>query len=95
MGRYIRLKVSALNNYCNVEPNVEWYSAPTSLKVVVLGDVNLDGTVTVNDVTLLQKYLAAIVTLNNEQLLAADYNRDGMITIYDCTLIQMKASGLI
>ena len=95
LGRYIRLKVSALNNYCNVEPNVEWYSAPTSLKVVVLGDVNLDGTVTVNDVTLLQKYLAAIVTLNNEQLLAADYNRDGMITIYDCTLIQMKASGLI
>ena len=93
LGRYIRLKVEPLNNYCNVETgNV---SASTSLKVVVLGDVNLDGSVTVGDVTQLQRYLANIITLNNEQLLAADYNRDGLVNIEDCTLIQKKALGLI
>ena len=53
-----------------------------------LGDVNLDGRITILDVTLIQKYLAGYASLNSEQLKLADYNEDGMITISDATLIQ-------
>ena len=53
-----------------------------------LGDVNLDGRITISDVTLIQKYLAGYASLNSEQLKLADYNEDGMITISDATLIQ-------
>ena len=53
-----------------------------------LGDVNLDGRITISDVTLIQKYLTGYASLNSEQLKLADYNEDGMITISDATLIQ-------
>lgn len=52
------------------------------------GDVNGDGTVTVNDVTLLQRYLA------NAQpdipLAAADVSGDGAVTVEDATLMQRR-----
>ncbi len=93
LGKYLRLKVDPISNSCNVESgNI---SSPTSIKVVVLGDVNLDSSVTISDATLVQKYLANLITFNSEQELAADYDRDGVITIDDVSLIQRKALGLI
>ena len=41
------------------------------------GDVDMNGSVTINDATLLQQYLAELVSLNTEQLRAADANKDG------------------
>ena len=53
------------------------------------GDVNLDGVVDINDVTLIQKYIAALtLNLSDDQLSNADFNRDGVININDATAIQ-------
>ena len=64
------------------------YSDSTSSKVVILGDVDLNGSVTTTDVTLLQKYLLKMVTFNEEQKVAADVNKDGSITMNDVTTLQ-------
>lgn len=61
-----------------------------------LGDVNLDGTTTILDVALIQKYKIGeydISTLRAKEL--ADVNKDGAITIRDATLIQMKLARII
>ncbi len=54
----------------------------------ILGDVNEDGKIDVNDLTAIQRYLANFETLTNVQLLAADVNGDGIVTIDDATLLQ-------
>ena len=60
-----------------------------------IGDVNLDGIVDINDATLLQKYIANLEDLSEEQLRASDANQDGEITIADATVIQKMIAGLI
>ena len=55
---------------------------------VMMGDVNSDGMVNVNDVTALQRHLASIETLNDLQLKAADVTADDDVSIDDVTLIQ-------
>lgn len=60
-----------------------------------LGDINLDGTVDVRDVTELQLYLAGSTTLTDEQLALADVNNDGSISVNDVTEIQRITAGLI
>ncbi|MCH5297395.1 MAG: leucine-rich repeat protein [Ruminococcus sp.] len=66
-------------------------SIATSIKV---GDVNIDGNITIDDVTVIQKYLA---NLPNKIFYksAADYNYDSKISIDDVTLLQMYISGQI
>lgn len=53
-----------------------------------LGDINLDGSVSIEDVTELQLYLAEIISLTYQQLRLADVNEDGMINISDVTALQ-------
>lgn len=57
-------------------------------KVFMLGDVNGDGTVTIPDVTLLEKYLSKEVNLSSDQLKSADINQDGEVNGSDMTLLQ-------
>jgi hypothetical protein len=53
------------------------------------GDVNLDGFVNINDVTLIQEHIAAItLNLSEDQLMNADFNGDGVININDATAVQ-------
>lgn len=52
------------------------------------GDVNLDGTVNISDVTEIQKHIANIRELSGKALRAADYNRDGKVDITDATSVQ-------
>ena len=59
------------------------------------GDVNLDGRVTVDDATCVQKAQAEIMVPDEVQASAADVNRDGSVDITDATLIQMYAAELI
>lgn len=68
------------------------YAVFTSVKT---GDVNLDGTVSIDDVTLIQKYLASMVELDGEQLKAADVTGDGDVSIDDVTKIQKFLAGLV
>ena len=60
--------------------------------VYALGDVNKDGVITVADVTLLQKSLVELATLDESERQLADFNQDGEISIADATLIQMNIS---
>lgn len=53
-----------------------------------IGDVDLDGTLDINDVTLIQKYVANMVTFTDAQKLVADVNGDGRISIEDATALQ-------
>ena len=55
---------------------------------VLVGDVDLNGVVNINDATLLQRYLAEFTTLSTNQLRAADVNKDGKINVKDVTAIR-------
>lgn len=74
-------------------------TAPTSLR----GDVDRDGVVTINDATLLQRFLAEFTNPDGTPLLdlddpdtfhRADANNDGYISIKDVTAIQRYLAGL-
>ena len=52
------------------------------------GDSNGDDVVNVTDVTSVQRYLANLKTLTEQELGAADVNTDGKVTIDDVTLLQ-------
>lgn len=54
----------------------------------LIGDVNLDGVLTIDDATLIQKYLAEFVDFSDEQIELADVNGDGFINIIDVTRLQ-------
>lgn len=63
--------------------------------VGILGDVDLDGKVTINDATVIQRYLAEMVNLNNEQIKLGDVDNNGKIDINDATMIQRYLAELI
>ncbi len=92
-SQYIKVEVTA-KRFGNVEYPSVICSEKTNCKAVLLGDVNMDGLVNVSDATEIQKYLARIVTFNDEQLLAADFNKDGSISIIDVTDLQKHIAGL-
>ncbi len=60
-----------------------------------LGDVDLDGEITIMDATLVQMYLAEKTELSQEQIALADTNKDSTISIMDATQIQMFVAQLI
>lgn len=80
INRFIRVKVTA-TQFGNVIYPSEKISSSTEYKAVLLGDVDLDGEVTIQDSTLVSKYLVELVTLDGRQLLAADANCDNIIKL--------------
>lgn len=74
--------------------NSEVLDTPLNIK---LGDANLDGVVNINDVTLVQRYLADYINQDGKPLIdvsdplslyVADVNDDGRISIKDVTAVQ-------
>ena len=64
-------------------------STEADIPVIKYGDANLDGSISMIDVSLIQKYLANLITeLSAEQLRAADVDGDGQISVNDVALIQ-------
>ncbi|MDD6433684.1 MAG: dockerin type I domain-containing protein, partial [Ruminococcus bromii] len=59
----------------------------------IFGDVNGDGKNTIEDATLIQKAIADITTLDNNQRVFADVNGDGIVSVFDVTLIQKYIVG--
>lgn len=60
-----------------------------------MGDVNLDGNVTVVDATTIQRYVAQLDTFSSIQKSVADVDGDGRITVVDATMIQRYVAGII
>ena len=56
----------------------------------LLGDVDMDGDVDIQDATLLQRCLAEMTALNDDQFKLADVNQDGFVNVRDVTAIQRK-----
>ena len=54
----------------------------------LMGDVNGDGTVNINDVTVTQTALAKLADLTDTQAMLADSNQNGEVDIDDATMIQ-------
>lgn len=54
-----------------------------------IGDTNLDGQISIGDVTAIQRHLVELETFTEEQLAVADTNGDGEINIADATHLQM------
>lgn len=52
------------------------------------GDTDGNGSITISDVTYIQRYLAEMVVFNNLQLTIADVNSDGKVDINDATHLQ-------
>ncbi len=57
------------------------------------GDLDGNGAVTIDDVTMLQKYLANRISFTETQLRDADVNGDGIVDIIDASVIQQYLSG--
>ncbi len=55
---------------------------------LLLGDVDMDGDVDIQDATLLQICLAELTALNDDQFKLADVNQDGFVNVRDVTAIQ-------
>ncbi|MDO5124121.1 MAG: S8 family serine peptidase [Eubacteriales bacterium] len=66
------------------------YWEPTAAE---LGDVNMNGNVSIADATLIQKYVSALATLTADQLVIADVNYSGTVTTKDATAIQKYVAG--
>lgn len=64
-------------------------------KTVTKGDVNGDGSISIDDATDIQKYAADILTFDGDRLTAADVDGDGKVTIDDVTMIQKYLADMI
>lgn len=60
----------------------------------LLGDVNCDGKVGIDDATDIQKYMAEMLDFTDKQKELADVNKDGKVGVDDVTLIQKHMAGL-
>lgn len=61
----------------------------------IMGDVNGDGIITVDDATAIQKFSADIIEFSKTQVLAGDVNDDGVINVDDASLIQKYLAGFV
>lgn len=59
------------------------------------GDTNNDGIISVEDTTKIQKYIANLVSFDEETMLMADVNEDEEVDVNDTTLIQEYCVGII
>ncbi len=65
------------------------------VKICLLGDVNMDGNISIMDATEVQKGIAGLLYLNEYQNKLSDVNNDGNVSIIDATQIQKYIAGLI
>lgn len=82
---YVRGRNGFYNGY--PYPNIEIKSKRE------LGDTNLSGDIDIIDVTMIQRHLAVLTELTDEQLILADTNGDGSVDIIDATHLQKYLAG--
>ena len=79
----------------------EWLPVPppqteVNIDLRRIGDVTGNGSITIEDVTFIQRCLCELIEpLSEEQIPLADVNKDGEVNIIDATLMQMYAAELI
>ena len=72
---------------CNtVSPNNDLCGKETKCLILIIGDVNIDGSVDVADIVHFQKALLTLTTLNDTAAYCADLDFNGSINVVDLTL---------
>ena len=66
----------------------EYHHIGSEAADMLIGDTDLDGHITISDVTSIQRHLAEMHIFTDEQLALADTNGDGEININDATHLQ-------
>ena len=59
----------------------------------MLGDLNVDYTITASDVLVLSQHLLNIITINNVEA-KGDMNADGMVDSADLAILKMNILGM-
>ena len=76
-------------------PEVEDDEQEEVKPVIVKGDTNADGKVTISDLANIRLHLLEIITLKNHNLKGADTNGDGKITISDLANVRLHLLEII
>lgn len=76
----------------NATVTISTENAPT--EIIMRGDTNGDGKITVSDLANVQMHLIGVRTLTGNNLRGADTNNDGRITVSDLANIQMHLIGV-
>ncbi len=63
--------------------------------LVMIGDVDGDGKVSIMDATEIQRHIAQLTTISDERIACADTDKDGKVSIMDATQIQRFIAQLI
>lgn len=71
----------------------EFVDLNTVEKEYYVGDADLDGVVTIKDVTAIQKYTARLTSLSDTSTKIADVDGNGILNINDATAIQKYLAG--
>ncbi|MDP4119722.1 MAG: alpha/beta hydrolase-fold protein [Bacillota bacterium] len=66
----------------------------TSNETYVVGDADNNGTVTLKDTTILQKYLAKLISLSDIEILSADVDESKTVNLKDVTAIQKYLANI-
>ncbi len=94
-----RVKIDGFTIYGYPGTEAEKYAKEKGFTFVslgdVLGDVNGNDKVDTDDATEIQKYVAKLIELNDEQKAVADTNGDGKIDTIDATQIQKYVAEII
>ena len=70
-------------------------STTQTVEPMLIGDVNRDNEININDTTVIMKYLVELESFDDNQKLVADTNGDGVITITDATQVQKYLAQMI
>lgn len=82
-------------SHADREYTVKVWSADVTQNVEIfpIGDVNMDGKITVNDVTTTQQGIAGMFEFTEYQSKLADMNKDGSVSVIDVTVLQKYIAG--
>lgn len=75
--------------------NVNSEDAIVNAEIFLMGDVNTDGKISVNDVTEAQQGIAGLIELTDYQNKLADCDSDGILNVNDVTKLQTYIAGII
>ncbi|MEE1220116.1 MAG: starch-binding protein [Ruminococcus sp.] len=90
----IILAITILTSVFSISASATATTADNEIKAFPVGDADMDGELTIKDASLIQKAIAELCTLDDEQIYYADCNEIEGLQITDVTLIQMYLANI-
>lgn len=88
------LAITILTSVFSISASATATTADNEIKAFPVGDADMDGELTIKDASLIQKAIAELCTLDDEQIYYADCNEIEGLQITDVTLIQMYLANI-